>query len=140
MSVSNRRRRLPLLERKFYASLSLISFLMILTGHRYNAMNHPLPFIKASNVLAPKKLAKEAPDLEEAIEEADDAEVLESPDAEEDDEIDLKKDKYIKQPKVKKPSKKAVKAQTADDGDSEEAKPKGRSKAKPAAAKGKAKK
>ncbi|PTB43452.1 hypothetical protein M441DRAFT_78445 [Trichoderma asperellum CBS 433.97] len=106
----------------------------------YNAMNHPLPFIKASNVLAPKKLAKEAPDLEEAIEEADDAEVLESPDAEEDDEIDLKKDKYIKQPKVKKPSKKAVKAQTADDGDSEEAKPKGRSKAKPAAAKGKAKK
>ncbi|KAM0465097.1 hypothetical protein ACHAPV_002092 [Trichoderma viride] len=105
----------------------------------YNSMNHPLPFIKASNVLAPKKLAKEVPDLEEAIEEADDAEVLEAPDAEEDDEIDFKKDKYIKQPKAKKPSKKAAKAQTADDEDSEEAKPKGRSKGKPAA-KGKAKK
>lgn len=103
-------------------------------------MNHPLPFIKASNVLAPKKLAKEVPDLEEAIEEADDAEVLEAPDAEEDDELDLKRDKYIKQPKAKKPAKKTAKAKAADDDDSEEAKPKGRSKAKPAASKGKAKK
>ncbi|RFU76883.1 dna replication factor c, large subunit [Trichoderma arundinaceum] len=104
----------------------------------YNAMNHPLPFIKASNVLAPKKLEKEAPDLEEAIEEEDDAEVLETPDAEEDDEIDLKKDKYIKQPKAKKPTKKAAKAEAGDDdGD---AKPKGRSKAKASGAKAKAKK
>ncbi|KAM0257828.1 hypothetical protein ACHAQJ_004132 [Trichoderma viride] len=105
----------------------------------YNGMNHPLPFIKASNIFAPKKLAKDAPDLEEAIEEEDDAEVLESPDAEEDDEIDLKKDKYIKQPKAKKPSKKAAKTETGDD-DSGEAKPKGRAKAKATGAKGKAKK
>ncbi|KAL7944356.1 replication factor RFC1 C terminal domain-containing protein [Trichoderma barbatum] len=106
----------------------------------YNGMNHPLPFIKATNVLAPKKLAKDAPDLEEAIEEEDDAELLEAPDAEEDDEIDLKKDKYIKQPKAKKPTKKTAKVDTGDDDDTGDAKPKGRSKAKASGAKGKAKK
>ncbi|KAL7795197.1 replication factor RFC1 C terminal domain-containing protein [Trichoderma ceciliae] len=106
----------------------------------YNGMNHPLPFIKASNILAPKKLTKEAPDLEEAIEEEDDAELLETPDAEEDDDIDLKRDKYIKQPKAKKPAKKTAKGETGDDDDDGDAKPKGRSKAKTSGAKGKAKK
>ena len=35
----------------------------------YNARTHPLPFMKASNVVAPAKSAKVAPDLEEAFEE-----------------------------------------------------------------------
>jgi replication factor C subunit 1 len=87
-------------------------------------MSHPVPFIKASNVLAPKKQTKEAPDLEEAIEEEDDGQAAEAPDVDE-DETDLKKDKYIKQPK-KKPAKKAAKA-AADDDDE---KPKGKAKAK----------
>ncbi|PTB67352.1 DNA replication factor C, large subunit, partial [Trichoderma citrinoviride] len=92
----------------------------------YNSMNHPLPFMKASNVFAPKKQTKEIPDLEEAIEEEDDAEVLDAPDVDEDDEIDLKKDKYIKQPKVKKAAKKTSKTSTADDDDTTDSKPKGR--------------
>lgn len=112
----------------------------MLTENRYNSMNHPLPFIKASNVFAPKKQTKEMPDLEEAIEEEDDAELLEAPDVDEDDEIDLKKDKYIKQPKVKKPAKKASKTSTGDDDDTADSKPKGRAKAKATSAKGKAKK
>ncbi|RCI16513.1 hypothetical protein L249_2417 [Ophiocordyceps polyrhachis-furcata BCC 54312] len=65
----------------------------------YNSMSHPVPFMKASNVVAPKKQAKEAPDLEEAIEDDDDAEVAEVDDEED---VDLTKDKYIKQPKTKK--------------------------------------
>jgi replication factor C subunit 1 len=93
-------------------------------------MSHPVPFMKASNVIAPKKQTKDAPDLEEAIEEEDDGQAAEVPD-EEEDEIDLKKDKYIKQPK-KKPAKKAAKATANDDGDD---KPKGKGRAK-----GKAKK
>jgi replication factor C subunit 1 len=101
-------------------------------------MNHPVPFMKATNVATTKKMPKEAPDLEEAIEEEDDAEVLEAPDADEEEELDLKKDKYIKQPKAKKATKKTTKAAAADDDDD---KPKrGRAKAKPAATKGKAKK
>ncbi|PHH82916.1 hypothetical protein CDD82_4350 [Ophiocordyceps australis] len=96
---------------------------------QYNAMNHPVPFIKASNVLAPKAQAKEAPDLEEAIEEADDAaEVVEAPEAD-DDELDLKKDKYIKVPKAKKASKKRQAPAAADD---EDEKPKGRPRGKKA--------
>lgn len=91
-------------------------------------MSHPVPFMKAStNVVAPKKSAKDMPDLEEAIEEEDDGELVEAP-AEDDDEIDFKKDKYIKQPKAKKATKKS-KAK-ADDEDEE----------KPKAKKGKAKK
>ena len=60
-------------------------------------MSHPIPFMKASNVQAPKKAAKEAPDLEEAIEEEDEAEVVAEPSeaADGDDDLDLKGDKYI---------------------------------------------
>ncbi|KAF9877679.1 replication factor RFC1 C terminal domain-containing protein [Colletotrichum karsti] len=103
----------------------------------YNAMSHPIPFMKASNVLAPKKTAKEAPDLEEAIEEEDDADVVEPVEVDE-DEIDLKKDKLIKQPKPK--AKKATKkAKEEDEDEDEDAKPKrGRPKGKTTAAKGKA--
>jgi len=49
--------------------------------------------MKASNVVAPAKVTKDVPDLEEAFEEEDDAEVAAEP-RDEDDEIDLKKDKY----------------------------------------------
>ncbi|KAL2265720.1 hypothetical protein VTJ83DRAFT_6820 [Remersonia thermophila] len=109
----------------------------------YNAASHPVPFMKASSVTVPKKLGKEMPDLEEAIEEEDDAEVLEPPEADEDEELDLKKDKYIKLPKAKPAkkaaAKKAAKAADDDDGDEDA----GSAKAKPKAAgkgKGRAKK
>jgi replication factor C subunit 1 len=49
--------------------------------------------MKASNVVAPAKVTKDVPDLEEAFEEEDDAEVVAEA-KDEDDEIDLKKDKY----------------------------------------------
>lgn len=103
-------------------------------------MSHPVPFMKASNIMEPKKAAKEAPDLEEAIEEEDDAEVVE-PEAVDDDKLDLKGDKYIKQPKPK--PKRATKKAKADDEDEEDAdaKPKkGKAKAKTTATKSKAKK
>jgi replication factor C subunit 1 len=89
-------------------------------------MNHPVPFMRATNVVAPKKMAKEMPDLEEAIEEEDDADLIDVPEAD-DDELDLKKDKYIKQAKPKKAPKKKAKA---DDDEDEDVKPKGRGKAK----------
>ena len=105
----------------------------------YNSMNHPVPFMKASSVVAPKAPAKEAPDLEEAIEEEDDAAAVEAPEVEENDEIDFKKDKYIKQPK-KKPAKKATKAAAKGDDDDDGAAKKGRGKAKATGAKAKSKK
>ncbi|TAQ87827.1 hypothetical protein B7494_g3860 [Chlorociboria aeruginascens] len=83
----------------------------------YNARSHPLPFMKASNVVAPAKAAKAAPDLEEAFEEEDDGEVVEV--VEDDEEVDLKKDKYIKQPKVKKPAKKTASKKAKGDEDDE---------------------
>ncbi|KAG5764276.1 hypothetical protein H9Q72_007637 [Fusarium xylarioides] len=106
----------------------------------YNAMSHPVPFMKASNVVAPKAQPKEVPDLEEAVED-DDAEAVEAPEVdEEDDEIDFKKDKYIKKPKAKKVTKKAAKA-AGDDEEEDEDKPKrGRTKAKATGAKAKGKK
>ncbi|GAB1312932.1 DNA replication factor C complex subunit Rfc1 [Madurella fahalii] len=83
----------------------------------YNAMSHPVPFMKVSNVMAPKKLGKEMPDLEEAIEEDDEGDVAEAADVDEDDELDLKADKYIKQPKktANKATKKATKANEEDE-------------------------
>ncbi|KZL69451.1 replication factor RFC1 C terminal domain-containing protein, partial [Colletotrichum tofieldiae] len=106
----------------------------------YNAMSHPIPFMKASNVMEPKKAAKQAPDLEEAIEEDDDADVIEPAEPVEDDQLDLKGDKYIKQPKPK--AKRATKKAKADDEeDDADVKPKkGRSNGKTTAAKGKGKK
>ncbi|TKX20513.1 replication factor C subunit 1 [Elsinoe australis] len=104
----------------------------------YNKRDHPLPFIKASSVQAPKKLGKDKPDLEEAIEESDEEEVVEVKE-EEDEELDLSKDKYVKQPKKKKaPAKgKGTKKAAADDDEEEDEKPKkGKGKA---AAKGKGK-
>jgi replication factor C subunit 1 len=107
----------------------------------YNSMSHPLPFMKASNVVAPKKAAKDRPDLEEAIEESDDGEEEVDTKKEEDEAGDLSKDKYIKAPKKRKaagaaPSKSAKKAKREEgsDEESEDVKPK-----KKAAAKGKGK-
>lgn len=81
---------------------------------RYNAMSHPVPFIKASNVVAPssKKLTKDVPDLEEAIEEEEEPEAVEAEVVEQEGD-DIKDDKYIKQPKAKRGAKKA--AQDDDD-------------------------
>ena len=97
-------------------------------------MSHPVPFMKASSVAAPKAQPKQAPDLEEAIEEEDDGAVAEPAD-EDDEEIDLKKDKYIKQPKKKPAPKKGTKAVADGDDDGAPAKkgkgrPKGAAKAK----------
>lgn len=101
-------------------------------------MSHPVPFMKASNVVAPKAQPKEVPDLEEAVED-DDADIAEAPEVDEDDdEIDFKKDKYIKQPNAKKATKKATKA--APDDDDEEKPKRGRAKAKATGTKGKGKK
>ena len=75
----------------------------------YNQMSHPLPFMKASSIVAPKKVAKEKPDLEEAIEESEE-EADAGADAvveDEDEELDLKKDKYVRAPKKKAAPKKA---------------------------------
>jgi replication factor C subunit 1 len=49
--------------------------------------------MKASNVVAPAKVTKDVPDLEEAFEEEDDGEVVAEP-KEDDEETELKKDKY----------------------------------------------
>ncbi|KAL4876087.1 replication factor RFC1 C terminal domain-containing protein [Aspergillus karnatakaensis] len=70
----------------------------------YNQRTHPLPYLKASNVLAPKKTPKDKPDLEDAIDESDDEEVVEENKDEESDDIDLKKDKLIRMPKKPKSS------------------------------------
>ncbi|EWC47549.1 hypothetical protein DRE_03169 [Drechslerella stenobrocha 248] len=108
----------------------------------YNAASHPMPFMKASNIMASKGKAgrREQPDLEEAIEEEDgELEVAEEAGEDEEDN-DLTKDKYVKQAKAKGKGKAAAKgkgkgkkAATADDDEDEEDEPK----AKKAAAKGK---
>jgi replication factor C subunit 1 len=88
--------------------------------------------MKASNVVAPAKVTKAAPDLEEAFEEEDEGEVVAEVQDDEDD-VDFKKDKYIKQPKAKKaaPKKKAAKDDEEGDDSDEDVKPKkGKAKAK----------
>lgn len=94
----------------------------------YNQRSHPLPFMKASNVIAPKNVAKDKPDIEDVIEESDEEEVVEEA-KDDDDELDLKKDKYVRAPK-KKPATKGKKGKKAADDDfvddSEEKPKKGR--------------
>ncbi|KAH0562640.1 hypothetical protein GP486_002680 [Trichoglossum hirsutum] len=80
----------------------------------YNLKPHPLPFMKASNVIAPKAAKKDVPDLEEAIEESDEGEdaalLGEGVKQEEDDEdMDVTKDKYVKQAKKSAPKNPATK-------------------------------
>lgn len=74
----------------------------------YNSQSHPVPFMKASSVVAPKAAKKIQPDLEEAVDESDGEEVLpEGEVKDEEEDVDIKKDKYIKEPK-KKPAPKAA--------------------------------
>ncbi|KAI1172329.1 replication factor RFC1 C terminal domain-containing protein [Nemania sp. FL0916] len=102
----------------------------------YNTMAHPVPFMKASAVVDSKRVVKDKPDLEEAMDDEDDAEVPEAvEDVEKEEEEDITKDKYIKKPKAKaakKGSKSKPKAEVDDD--DEKPKAKGRK------AKGKSKK
>ena len=119
----------------------------------YNQMSHPLPFMKAGGVgMAPGRKSKDRPDLEEAIEESDDAQGLdEMVDEEGDSDLDLKKDKYVKAPKKKAVSKAGAKKgkgkvndedrdEAMSDRNEEEVKPKGKGRPKAAAGKGRAKK
>lgn len=78
----------------------------------YNAQSHPMPFVKASTVGGLTKLggAKKAkPDLEEAVDESDEEVIaIDAPEEQpqdDDEELDLKKDKYISAPKKKSAAK-----------------------------------
>ncbi|KAJ5671050.1 hypothetical protein N7507_000177 [Penicillium longicatenatum] len=102
----------------------------------YNSRSHPMPFMKASNVVAPaKKGPKEKPDIEDALEESDEEEVVEEA-KDDDEELDLKKDKYVSQPKKKavkgaaKGKKTTKKAANDDFIDDDEEKPKSARKGK----------
>ena len=70
----------------------------------YNQMSHPLPYVKASSIVAPKKKSKERPDIEEALDESDSGVSSGGEEAilDEDQPLDLKKDKYVAAPKKKK--------------------------------------
>ncbi|KAI9708657.1 MAG: hypothetical protein M1820_003875 [Bogoriella megaspora] len=111
----------------------------------YNQQTHPLPFMKASNVVAPKKQAKEKPDLEEAIDESDEGEVVEEVKEDDDEDVDLSKDKYVKQPKKKAAAKKSTgKKRKSDevekDDEDEEEKPTKKGKGKSGGGRGRPKK
>lgn len=73
----------------------------------YNQMSHPLPYMKASQVIAPKKKGKDRPDLEEALDESDSGADTGDEQAvlDDDEPLDLKKDKYVKAPKKKSSAK-----------------------------------
>lgn len=93
----------------------------------YNQKSHPLPFMKASNILAPKKSTKDKPDLEEALDNTDDDDdpTVDAADVDDDDDapLDLRKDKYVKAPKKKAAVKKAAsksKGKTKSNEDNEE--------------------
>ncbi|KAI1769646.1 replication factor RFC1 C terminal domain-containing protein [Hypoxylon sp. FL1150] len=105
----------------------------------YNGMSHPIPFMKASSVVAPKKAARDKPDLEEAIDEDDEAEAVEPAEVADEEDVDIEKDKYIKKPKAKGAKKGGKKTAKAEDDDEDEKPAKGR-KGKAGGAKGKAKK
>ncbi|KAI4718746.1 DNA replication factor C, large subunit [Aureobasidium sp. EXF-10727] len=117
----------------------------------YNAQSHPLPFMKASSVVNPsKKIAKDKPDLEEAMDDSEDEAILKDAaedDAEEEEDMDISKDKYVAKPKKKKaPAAKGTakgkgkkKADSGDEDDEEDDKPKPAAKKK-APAKPRAKK
>lgn len=110
----------------------------------YNQKSHPLPFMKASSILAPRKSTKDKPDLEEALDNTDDDDdpTIDAADVDDDEDapLDLKKDKYVKAPKKKIVARKvALKSKgkakmnegseediNDDDDDEEEVKPKKR--------------
>ncbi|KAL8630819.1 hypothetical protein Q9189_003488 [Teloschistes chrysophthalmus] len=89
----------------------------------YNQQSHPLPFMKASQVLQPKKIKRDVPDLEEAIEDSDDgaAAASEEEGKGEEEALDLKKDKYVKAPsKVKAKGKGKGKGKARSDDEDDE--------------------
>jgi replication factor C subunit 1 len=96
----------------------------------YNSRSHPMPFMKASNVIAPKQGKKEMPDIEDAIEASDEEEVVEDVKNEDDEVLDLKKDKYVSLPKKKKAPAKGKKTKKADDDEEEKPKKARKSRAK----------
>ena len=126
----------------WYNFLTLANYLNL----RYNQRSHPLPFMKASSVAAAKMLSKDKPDLEEAIDESDTGEDLATEKLmkqEEEEEMDISKDKYVKQPKKKaknskKAASKAGKAGKAK-GENEELNQTDSEDVKPAKSRGKAK-
>ena len=84
----------------------------------YNQMSHPLPYMKASSIVVPKKKSKERPDIEEALDESDSGVSSGGEEAilDEDQPLDLKKDKYVAAPKKKKAAAKGKKAATRGKG------------------------
>ncbi|CAF9928372.1 MAG: hypothetical protein ALECFALPRED_004011 [Alectoria fallacina] len=70
----------------------------------YNQMSHPLPYMKASSIVAPTKKSKDRPDIEEALDESDSGVSSGGEEAilDDDQPLDLKKDKYVAAPKKKK--------------------------------------
>ena len=114
---------------------------------RYNQKSHPLPFMKAGNVVAPSRAAIAKPDLEEAIEESEGEEIVADKAEEDDNDMDISKDKYIKQPKKKPAAPKAgpkngkgkAKNESDEESDLEDVKLKGRAGAKKGASAGKGK-
>ncbi|GAP83751.1 putative replication factor rfc1 c terminal domain-containing protein [Rosellinia necatrix] len=106
----------------------------------YNSMSHPIPFMKASAVVGSKQVAKEKPDLEEAMDDEDDADAPDANEAVDDEEDnDITKDKYIKKPKAKAAKKGPKKASKAEADDEDDDKPKSRGR-KAGGAKAKSKK
>ena len=102
----------------------------------YNQQSHPMPFIKASQVQAPKvPIAR--PDVEEAMEESEEEAVEDAGDSKAEGDEDqgtleeqLGKDKYIKAPKAKKKGK-AKSSEAGGEGEkTKAAKGKGKGKAK----------
>lgn len=69
----------------------------------YNQRSHPLPYMKASQIVVPSKKSKERPDIEEALDESDSGVSSGGEEAvlEDDEPLDLKKDKYVAAPKKK---------------------------------------
>ncbi|KAK9474241.1 replication factor RFC1 C terminal domain-containing protein, partial [Dipodascopsis tothii] len=81
---------------------------------KYNAMAHPVPYMKSVGAAEPKKIAREVPDLEEALDDVigdDNDAPADDKDDKDDDDLDMAKDKYIKagKPKAKKSAKAAAK-------------------------------
>ena len=116
----------------------------------YNLRSHPLPFMKAGSVVAPKS-KRDKPDLEEALDDFDEGDDVPDDDGnddvdEDDKPLDLKRDKYVKVPKTKAksaskraPAKGKGKGRFRDGSEEEFEDDDGREDMKPSLAKGKGK-
>ncbi len=99
----------------------------------YNSKNHPMPFVKATAMVGAARTGggaakREKPDLEEAIEDSDAEGGADVKEEDDEEDMDLSKDKYVKVPKKKAAAKGAGKKRkgAADEEDeaSEDEKPK----------------